>query len=145
MQRDRIVVAGGGIGGLAAALVLANNGFAVTGLERAARFEEIGAGIQLGPNAFHALDRLKLGEAARSGAVFIDQLPLMDAMSGDEITNINVTGQFRERFGSPYAVVVQLQARELGKHVYHPAGMHALLRDRLMRYLSGERLSASLE
>jgi 3-hydroxybenzoate 6-monooxygenase len=105
MQRDRIVVAGGGIGGLAAALALANNGFAVTVLERAARFEEIGAGIQLGPNAFHALDRLKLGEAARSGAVFIDQLRLMDAMSGDEITNIDVTGQFRERFGNPYAVV----------------------------------------
>src|ERR1700722_2641741 len=105
MQRDRIVVAGGGVGGLAAALALANNGFAVTVLERAARFEEIGAGIQLGPNAFHALDRLKLGEAARSGAVFIDQLRLMDAMSGDEITNIDVTGQFRERFGNPYAVV----------------------------------------
>ena len=43
MQRDRIVVAGGGIGGLAAALALANNGFAVTVLERAARFEEIAA------------------------------------------------------------------------------------------------------
>jgi salicylate hydroxylase len=105
MSEQPILIAGGGIGGLAAALALAQNGFHVTVLERAPRYEEIGAGIQLGPNAFHAFDRLKVGDAARSAAVFIDQLRLMDAISAEEITHIDLTSYFRRRFGNPYAVV----------------------------------------
>ncbi|MBR0751320.1 3-hydroxybenzoate 6-monooxygenase [Bradyrhizobium jicamae] len=105
MSEQPILIAGGGIGGLAAALALAQNGFHVTVLERAPRYEEIGAGIQLGPNAFHAFDRLKVGDAARSVAVFIDQLRLMDAISAEEITSIDLTSYFRRRFGNPYAVV----------------------------------------
>lgn len=105
MRQDPIIIAGGGIGGLAAAIALAQKGFQVTVLERAARYQEIGAGIQLGPNAFHAFDRLSLGDAARSIAVFIDQLRLMDAISAEEITSIDLTSYFRRRFGNPYAVV----------------------------------------
>ena len=105
MRRDPIIVAGGGIGGLAAAVALARKGFQVTVLERAPRYQEIGAGIQLGPNAFHAFDHLDLGDAARSIAVFIDQLRLMDAISAEEITSIDLTSYFRQRFGNPYAVV----------------------------------------
>ncbi|WP_050629640.1 3-hydroxybenzoate 6-monooxygenase [Bradyrhizobium viridifuturi] len=105
MRRDPIIIAGGGIGGLAAAVALARKGFQVTVLERAPRYQEIGAGIQLGPNAFHAFDHLDLGDAARSIAVFIDQLRLMDANSAEEITSIDLTSYFRRRFGNPYAVV----------------------------------------
>jgi salicylate hydroxylase len=105
MRRDPIIIAGGGIGGLAAAFALARKGFQVTVLERAPRYQEIGAGIQLGPNAFHAFDHLKLGDAARAIAVFIDQLRLMDAISAEEITSIDLTSYFRRRFGNPYAVV----------------------------------------
>lgn len=105
MRRDPIIIAGGGIGGLAAAVALARRGFQVTVLERAPRYQEIGAGIQLGPNAFHALDHLDLGDAARTAAVFIDQLRLMDAISAEEITSIDLTNYFRWRFGNPYAVV----------------------------------------
>ena len=122
MDTERIVVAGGGIGGLAAALALAHKGFAVTVLERAAKFEEVGAGIQLGPNAFHALDRLEIGEIARAKAVFIDKLRLMDAISGEEITHVDVTGAFRERFGNPYGVIhradIHLSILEAVEH--HP-------------------------
>jgi 3-hydroxybenzoate 6-monooxygenase len=105
MRRDPIVIAGGGIGGLAAAIALARTGFQVTVLERAPHYQEIGAGIQLGPNAFHAFDHLGLGDAARSIAVFVDQLRLMDAISAEEITKIDLTSYFRRRFGNPYAVV----------------------------------------
>jgi salicylate hydroxylase len=100
-----ILIAGGGIGGLAAALGLARAGFSVVVLEKAAVLGEIGAGIQLGPNAFHAFDALGVGEAARRMAVYIDQLRLMDALSGDEITHIDLGEDFRRRFRNPYAVV----------------------------------------
>jgi 2-polyprenyl-6-methoxyphenol hydroxylase-like FAD-dependent oxidoreductase len=104
MERP-IIVVGGGIGGLASALGLARTGRRVIVLEKAPQLGEIGAGIQLGPNAFHAFDYLGLGEAARDNAVFIEQLRLMDAMSGEEIVHIPLGTEFRQRFGNPYAVV----------------------------------------
>ena len=100
-----IVIAGGGIGGLTAALGLAQKGFDVTVLERAPVLGEIGAGIQLAPNAFHAFDRLGVGDAARSMAVYVDKLRLMDAMTGEDIAQINLQEPFHKRFGNPYAVV----------------------------------------
>jgi salicylate hydroxylase len=100
-----ILIAGGGIGGLAAALGLAQKGFRSILLEKASALGEIGAGIQLGPNAFHAFDYLGVGEAARNMAVYIDQLRLMDALSAEEITHVDLGDSFRARFRNPYAVV----------------------------------------
>lgn len=105
MVQDRVLIAGGGIGGLAAALALAQKGIASLVLEKASKLGEIGAGIQLGPNAFHCFDRLGVGEAARGMAVYIDSLRLMDALSDGEITHIDLGDKFRARFGNPYAVV----------------------------------------
>ena len=100
-----ILIAGGGIGGLSAALALSRVGAEVLVLERASEFREVGAGIQLGPNAFHALDWLGLGEAARRRAVFIDSLRMMDAVTAEEICLVPVGEAFRQRFANPYAVV----------------------------------------
>jgi salicylate hydroxylase len=100
-----VLIAGGGIGGLAAALGLAQKGIRSTLLERSATLGEIGAGIQLGPNAFHAFDYLGVGGAARRMAVYIDQLRLMDALTAEEITHVDLREPFRKRFGNPYAVV----------------------------------------
>ena len=55
MTRSKIIIVGGGLGGLAAALALAQKKFDVTVLEQADRFREVGAGIQLGPNVFKML------------------------------------------------------------------------------------------
>lgn len=99
-----VLVVGGGIGGVAAALGLARKGFAVTVLEQAAELGEIGAGIQLGPNAFHALDCLGVGAAALDGAVYIDRLILMDGIDGQQVCAMPVDAPFRKRFGNPYAV-----------------------------------------
>lgn len=105
MSMDRIVIAGGGIGGLATAIGLAQQGVRSIVLEKAAELGEIGAGIQLGPNAFHAFDYLGVGDAARAMAIYIDNLRLMDALSGEEITRIPLDDAFRTRFRNPYAVV----------------------------------------
>ena len=58
-----ILVVGGGIGGLATAYALAHKGFPVRVLEQAPEFREVGAGIQLGPNIFRALERIGLKDA----------------------------------------------------------------------------------
>lgn len=100
-----VLIAGGGIGGLATAIGLARKGIASLVLERAPELGEIGAGIQLGPNAFHAFDYLGVGDTARAMAVYIDNLRLMDAMDGTEITRIPLDDAFRARFKNPYAVI----------------------------------------
>ncbi|GAB1689863.1 3-hydroxybenzoate 6-monooxygenase [Krasilnikovia sp. M28-CT-15] len=100
-----IIVAGGGIGGLAAALAVAARQHRVTVLERQDTFAEYGAGIQLAPNAFHALDRLGVGARVRERAVFIDELRLMDGPTGRRLAGMPLTGRYRARFGNPYAVV----------------------------------------
>ena len=100
-----ILVVGGGIGGLAAALALARLGLRVTLLEQASEIGEIGAGIQLGPNAFAALDALGVGENARGRAVFTDELIMMDAVDASVVGRFPVGEAFRARFGNPYAVI----------------------------------------
>ncbi|MFE2278557.1 FAD-dependent monooxygenase [Streptomyces sp. NPDC059454] len=100
-----ILIAGGGIGGLAAATALADRAHRVTVLERRSGFTELGAGIQLAPNAFAALDRLGVGDGVRERAVFIDQLRLMDGTTDELVNAMPLTGAYRERFGNPYAVV----------------------------------------
>ncbi len=105
MAKQILLIAGGGIGGLAVALGLAHKGWRSMVLEKAHKFSEIGAGIQLGPNAFHSFDYLGVGDAVRHNAVFIDALRLMDAMSGEEIAHISLGEPFRKHFGNPYAVV----------------------------------------
>jgi salicylate hydroxylase len=104
-KQRSVLVVGGGIGGLAAALAMARLGIRVTVLEQADTIGEIGAGIQLAPNAFAALDALGVGERARKNAVFTDKLVMMDAVDGKEVGTFVVDEGFRQRFGNPYAVI----------------------------------------
>ncbi|MFJ2176895.1 FAD-dependent monooxygenase [Streptomyces sp. NPDC087851] len=116
----RMVIVGGGIGGLAAALAVARRGHRAVVLERAGAFAEIGAGIQLAPNGLHALDRLGLGDAVRARAVHIDELRFMDGVSGEHVASLPLTGVYRRRFGNPYVVV-------------HRGELHGLLVDACRR------------
>ena len=100
-----VLVAGGGIGGLAAALALVRRGFNVQVFEQAAEIGEIGAGIQLGPNAFHAFDALGVGEKARGRAVYTDYMVMHDALDEYQVGKIPTGEAFRQRFGNPYAVI----------------------------------------
>ena len=102
---NRIIVVGGGIGGLAASLALVRQGFEVTVLEQAPEIGEIGAGIQLGPNAFSAFDALGVGEKARGRAVYVDEMIMHDAIDGALVGRIPTGEAFRKRFNNPYAVI----------------------------------------
>jgi 2-polyprenyl-6-methoxyphenol hydroxylase-like FAD-dependent oxidoreductase len=100
-----VLIAGGGIGGLAAALALVRQGFYVQVFEQAPDIGEIGAGIQLGPNAFHAFDALGVGDKARGRAVYTDYMVMHDAIDESLVGKIETGEAFRQRFGNPYAVI----------------------------------------
>ena len=100
-----VLVVGGGIGGLAAALALARKGLAVQLLEQAGEFKEVGAGIQLGPNVFRMFEVLGLTDAVSQFAVFPENLIMLDAISNEEVTRVPLGEGFRRKFKHPYALI----------------------------------------
>ncbi len=100
-----VLVAGGGIGGIAVALALVRRGLAVKVLEQSPQLGEIGAGIQLGPNAFAAFDALGIGEKARGRAVYTDEMVMHDALDETRVGRIPTGEAFQRRFGNPNAVI----------------------------------------
>jgi 2-polyprenyl-6-methoxyphenol hydroxylase-like FAD-dependent oxidoreductase len=104
-RRPSVIIAGAGIGGIATALSLSRLGLVVTVVEQSPTLGEIGAGLQLAPNAFAALDALGIGAAVRARAVFTERLMLMDAVDCSEVAKFEVGEGFRTRFGNPYAVI----------------------------------------
>ncbi len=100
-----IIIAGGGIGGLAAALALSLKGYGSIVLEQASEFGEIGAGIQLGPNVFRMFKRLGITEAINDVAWFPDQLIMRDAVTAELVTALPLDDAFRAKFTEPYGVI----------------------------------------
>jgi len=96
-----ILVAGAGIGGLAAAIELAKAGFRTVVLERAKKLEEIGAGIQLTPNAVRALERLGALAAVKKRAVAANALIVGAGDSGDVLARATLGEEAARRFGAP--------------------------------------------
>jgi salicylate hydroxylase len=111
---EQVLIVGGGIGGLAAALALARKGIPSQVIEQAGEFKEIGAGIQLGPNAFWMFEALGLVEPINALAVFPNNLIMMDSITGEEVTRISLGAAFRKKFHHPYALI-------------HRADLHRLL------------------
>jgi len=100
-----VIVAGAGIGGLAAALALVRNGFRVTVLEQAERLEETGAGIQLSPNATRILIDLGLGDRLAPHVIAPSALRVLTARSGREIVRMPLGNAAAQRYGAPYWII----------------------------------------
>jgi salicylate hydroxylase len=100
-----VVIAGAGIGGLTAALAIARQGFRVSVLEAADRLEEVGAGIQLSPNASRILLALGLGERLAPHVVVPEELKVMNAASGQVLARAPLGGEAEQRYGAPFWVI----------------------------------------
>lgn len=99
-----LVIAGGGIGGLACALALAQRNFAVTVCEQAPQFGQVGVGLQVAPNALSVLDALGVGKDVKKDALLIERMVMMDGVSGETICDIPCGEEFQSKFANPYAV-----------------------------------------
>ena len=110
----KVLIAGGGIGGLAAALACARAGHTVQLFERAPAFTEIGAGIQLGPNVTRILHGWGLQKPLEAVAAYPDRLQARDALSGKTLGTLRLGNAALARYGAPYATV-------------HRADLHGLL------------------
>jgi 3-hydroxybenzoate 6-monooxygenase len=105
LPRIPFLIVGGGIGGLATALSLSQKQRPVHLIEKEKEFSEIGAGLQLAPNASRALDRFGvLGEIAKC-AVYPKRLVWMDALTGELLTAVVLAKDFQKRYGYHYIVV----------------------------------------
>jgi salicylate hydroxylase len=98
----QIVIAGAGIAGLTAALAFAVRGYPVRVFERAPRLDEVGAGIQLSPNATRILDRLGVLPGLRHTAVRPDAVVLRDASSLAELGRVQLGAAAEWRWKAPY-------------------------------------------
>ena len=114
MSTQQLLIAGGGIGGLAAALAVARAGWEVRLYERAPEFTEVGAGVQLGPNVTRILRDWGLEAALRAVAAFPDRLQVRNATSGADLGTLALGARAMERYGAPYATI-------------HRADLHRLL------------------
>ncbi|CAL9639001.1 3-hydroxybenzoate 6-hydroxylase (plasmid) [Streptomyces sp. enrichment culture] len=100
-----VLVAGGGIGGLATGLALSRAGIRVHLVERAPAFTEIGAGLQVGANATRILDRLGVLDEVLAVAVRPARGVMRDARTGRILTTLTLGETYREHYGHPYVVV----------------------------------------
>ncbi|MGL4231969.1 MAG: 3-hydroxybenzoate 6-monooxygenase [Casimicrobium sp.] len=123
------VVAGGGIGGLACAYVLGQDGHRVTVLEQAASFGEIGAGIQLGPNIFRMFDYLGLTEAIDRVAFYPTHLGMRDVRTGEQVVRIPLGDEARAAYGFPYGVIYRADLHEVFLNACRSIGNIELVTD----------------
>jgi 3-hydroxybenzoate 6-monooxygenase len=100
-----LLIVGGGLGGLTAALALARHGQPTRVLEGAPSFGAIGFGIQFGPNVFHVFDRIGLSDAVLEKADSPSAVLLVDALTGEEVTRVPTGPSLRARFKYPYIVI----------------------------------------
>lgn len=120
-----VLVAGGGIGGMAAALACSLAGQKVSLFERASTFSEVGAGIQIGPNVVRQLQQWGLDEALQGVVAFPHRLQARDARDGAELGVLPLGRAMQQRYGAPYATV-------------HRADLHNVLHTAVQQHTGAE-------
>lgn len=122
-ERNPVVIAGGGIGGLAAALACARQRVPVQLLERATQLSEVGAGIQLGPNVTRILQAWGLGAALAQVAAFPKQLQARDAQTGQVLGTLRLGERAQALYGASYATIHRADLQGLLQRAVQDAGL----------------------
>ena len=108
-----LLVVGGGIGGLSAALACSRAGVPVQLFERSPAFAEVGAGIQLGPNVTRVLHGWGLQKALEAVAAYPEQLVIRSADTGALLGSLRLGDQAQARYGAPYATIYRADLQAL--------------------------------
>ena len=123
MARQQVLIAGGGIGGLAAAVACTQHGVPVQLLERASQLSEVGAGIQIGPNVTRILQAWGLGDALAQVAAFPKQLQARDAQTGQVLGTLPLGERAQALYGAPYATIHRADLQGLLHRAAQAAGV----------------------
>jgi salicylate hydroxylase len=134
MTRQTLIV-GAGMGGLAAALACVRAGWDARLYEQAAQFSEVGAGIQLGPNATRILDDWGLDRALADAAAFPHQLRVRSALDGAQLAALRLGSTFAKRYGAPYATVHRADLQGLLLEAARDAGVNLKAASRVAEVL----------
>ncbi len=137
MRRAQVLVAGGGIGGLATALALARRGHGVEVLEQAGVFGEIGAGIQLGPNVTRRLQSLGLNPELDSIVARPWGLTVHDAHDGTTLARLPLGDAFERHYGAWYACVHRADLHELLRAAAQAEGVALTCRAQITQVVEG--------
>jgi salicylate hydroxylase len=130
-ERKPVLIVGGGIGGVAAALALGRAGYGVQLLEQSQEIAPIGYGVQLGPNVLPVLDTLGVGELARKASYLPDAIELYDAQDGSRLGRIPLQGaDFDRYYRYPYLAI-------------HRVDLHQILLNACAQYPEIEMVEAS--
>jgi len=114
IEEPPVIVVGGGLGGVASALALGQQGRAVRLLEQSDEIAPIGYGVQIGPNVLPVLARLGLADEVRRAAYLPDDLHLLDAYSGQTLFRIPLKGAaFEQRFAAPYIAIHRVDLHQI--------------------------------
>jgi salicylate hydroxylase len=112
-MNKHVLIAGGGIGGMGLAVALSRAGLNVDLLEQTPEFSEVGAGIQLGPNAVRVLSDWGLSNALQAVAAFPDRLRVRDAHEGTVLGELPLSERARQKYGQPYATIHRADALQV--------------------------------
>ncbi len=104
MFKNHALIAGAGIGGLAAALALARAGWSIDVIERSSNLTEVGAGIQLGPNSMSALKSLGLGPSLDKACYFPKKIKVFNALNGEILGSLDLA-TMKSKYKSPYCCI----------------------------------------
>ncbi len=129
-SEPHVIVVGGGIGGLSAAFALSRQGLRVRVLERAAKFGEIGAGIQIAPNCTRILGEYEVLDEAKELGVLPENMVMRDALDGRELTRLDLRDT-ECRYGFPYIVIHRSDLHGMFLRACQRAGVE-LLTDQLV-------------
>ena len=131
----KIVIAGGGIGGLSAAVALCKVGFEVEVVERASALQDVGAGLQLSPNATKGLAALGVLEAVASLSSMPETLEMRIGRTGQTVFSIPIAKEARNRYGAPYLHVHRADLIEILRRAAVHAGAQIRLGARVSAYV----------